>query len=194
MKMYLSSFRLGDCPEKLADLFGANKKIGVVANATEDIQTSKERVVKVYNEIEWLTDLGLLADEIDLREYFGNEQALMERIDNYGGVWVRGGNSINIRRAALYSGFDNIILNKNKDENFVYARYSAGICLLTPDLHGIDLCDNPDFIPAGYKSEIIWEGLGILKYYVAPHYRTPNHPESPYIEKTVDYYITHNMP
>src|SRR3989344_2420056 len=137
MKMYLSSFRLGDHPEQLSALFGANKIIAVIANATDDLQTNEERKLKVEREIEWLNALGLHADEIDLRDYFDKADKLKEKISEYGGVWVRGGNTFNLVRAARQSGFDKIILDKNKEKDFVYAGYSAGICFLTPDLHGI---------------------------------------------------------
>ena len=191
--MYLSSFRLGDHPEQLAKLFGKNRRVAVIANATDDLQTAEERKLKVLKEIEWLDALGLKAEELDLRDYFGKPEELRKKVDEYGGVWVRGGNGFNIVRAAHQSGFDKIILEKNEDKNFVYAGYSAGICFLTPDLQGIELVDDPNFVPVGYKPEIIWKGLGILKYHIAPHYRSPNHPESPLVEKSVEYFISHKM-
>lgn len=194
MKMYLSSFRLGDHPEQLSALFGANKMIAVIANATDDLQTNEERKLKVQREIEWLNALGLHADEIDLRDYFDKADKLKEKINEYGGVWVRGGNTFNLVRAARQSGFDKIILDKNKEKDFVYAGYSAGICFLTPDLHGIELVDEPNIIPAGYNSEIIWEGLNLLDFYIAPHYQSPDHPESPLVEKEVEFLKANNMP
>ncbi len=191
--MYLSSFRLGDHPEELVKLFGINRKIAVIANATDDLQNKEERALKVAREIEWLNALGLEADEVDLRDYFNKPEKLKERLKEYGGCWVRGGNGFNLVRAAQQSGFDKIILDKNRESDFVYAGYSAGICFLTPDLHGIELVDDPNVIPVGYNPEIIWEGLGILDFYIAPHYRSPNHPESSMIEKLVAYYEAHHM-
>lgn len=35
MKLYLSSYRLGNSPEKLIKLFGADKKVAVISNAMD---------------------------------------------------------------------------------------------------------------------------------------------------------------
>lgn len=40
---------------------------------------------------------------------------------------------------------------------------------------------------------MIWGGLGVLDYAVAPHYRS-NHPESEDIEKCVEYFKANNIP
>ena len=75
----------------------------------------------------------------------------------------------------------------------VYGGYSAGICILTPTLRGLELVDDADFVPDGYDSEIIWDGLGIVPYSIAPHYKS-DHPESPAIDNTVEYFKEKNMP
>jgi dipeptidase E len=74
-----------------------------------------------------------------------------------------------------------------------YGGYSAGVDILQPHLHGIELVDDPDIVPVGYLPDIIWDCLGLLPYCVAPHYKSA-HPESAGIDKTVDYYITHHVP
>ncbi|MDQ6985333.1 MAG: hypothetical protein Q9M91_01745 [Candidatus Dojkabacteria bacterium] len=45
MKLYLSSYQLGDNPERLAELFSKNKKVGVIMNAL-DWSTDLDRVEK----------------------------------------------------------------------------------------------------------------------------------------------------
>lgn len=47
--------------------------------------------------------------------------------------------------------------------------------------------------PAGYAAETIWEGLNLIPFYVAPHYRS-GHVESAAIEQTVEYYIEQKLP
>ena len=41
MKMYLSSFRLGDHPEQLVSLVGTNKKAAIIANYAAGIVVGK---------------------------------------------------------------------------------------------------------------------------------------------------------
>jgi len=89
------------------------------------------------------------------------------------------------------SGIDLIIksyvLEKTRPD-FLCDGYSVGVCILPNSLRGIDLADDPKFIPDGYMQQKIWEGLNILPYFVAPHYHSdPMKLEM--TEKTVEYYI-----
>jgi dipeptidase E len=52
--------------------------------------------------------------------------------------------------------------------------------------------DDPDIIPTGYNPDIIWEGLGLISYAIAPHYKS-DHPESAATDNLVQYYIEHHM-
>lgn len=80
-----------------------------------------------------------------------------------------------------------------KKDVLAYGGYSAGIDVMQPHLHGIELVDNPNEVPEGYDKEIIWDCLGIIPYCVAPHYKS-DHPESADIDKTVAYYIDNHIP
>lgn len=192
MELHLSSYRLGNNPEKLVGLLSDNKKIAVIANAMDFVDDSL-REEKVSESIMELGSLGLFPEEIDLRNYFEKQRELSKKLNNYDAVYVRGGNTFILRRAMLQSGFDNLIKEKNKNPDFVYAGYSAGICILSPILHGLELVDDPNIIPDGYNPEIIWDGLGIIDFSVAPHYKS-NHPESRMVEKEVEYFIKHKVP
>jgi dipeptidase E len=70
---------------------------------------------------------------------------------------------------------------------------ALGACLLAPTLKGIHLVDAPDVVPHGYASEIVWDGLSLLDYSIAPHFRS-GHPESALVDAIVDYFIQHGMP
>jgi dipeptidase E len=192
MRLYLSSYRLGNNPEKLIELFSDNKKVAVIANAMDFVDDA-QRKEKAKHSMTELKKLGLLPEEIDLRAYFGKQRELSEKLNNFGAVYVRGGNAFILRKAMLRSGFDNLMKEENKDPNFVYAGYSAGICVLSPTLHGLELVDDPNLISQGYDKEIIWDGLGIIDYSIAPHYKS-DHPESGNIDKEVKYFIEHKMP
>lgn len=53
--------------------------------------------------------------------------------------------------------------------------------------------DQLDILPEGYSTEPIWDGLGLVPFCIAPHYRSDN-PESELIDKTVEYYIENRLP
>lgn len=108
MKLYLSSYRLGDNPEKLTELFSDNKKIAVIANAM-DFADDAQRKEKAKHSMIELKNLGLLPEEIDLRTYFVRQKELSRKLNNFGAVYVRGGNVFILRKAMLQSGFDKLI-------------------------------------------------------------------------------------
>lgn len=184
MRLFLSSYGLGNQPQRLADMIEDNKNVAVIANATDfrDIETRERRVEKEFGA---LHSLGLEPTEVDLRDYFDGSFTARE-LEGYSMVWVRGGNVFNLRRAMQYSGFDKIITQLIKEGKIIYAGYSAGACVLSPSLRGIEFCDPVADIPEGYKHEVIWEGLNIIPYAIAPHYDS-DHPESPMVDDVVKY-------
>jgi dipeptidase E len=192
MKLYLSSYFLGNHPEELAKLVGPNKKVGIVMNAA-DVYDNKKRPTYLANETEKMKAIGLTAEELDLRDYFNDNEALKTKLESYGLIWVMGDNSFALRQAMRMSGFDSVIKDLVADETLVYGGFSAGSCVATQTLKGLELVDNPDQIPEGYDKETIWEGLGFVDYSIAPHYRS-DHPESDEVEKVVQYFKKNKMP
>lgn len=192
MKLYLSSYFLGNHPEELAKLVGPNKKVGIIMNAA-DVYGNEKRPMYLSNEVEKMKAIGLDAKELDLREYFDDNEGLRARLENYGLVWAMGGNSFALRQAMKMSGFDTAIADLVASETLVYGGFSAGSCVATQTLKGIELVDNPEQMPEGYAKETIWEGLGFVDFSIAPHYRS-EHPESEEIEKVVQYFEENNMP
>ncbi|MCA9349317.1 Type 1 glutamine amidotransferase-like domain-containing protein [Candidatus Saccharibacteria bacterium] len=192
MRLYLSSYKLGNKPEEMLTLIGDNKRTAIIANA-QDSKSVESRTERVQQEIESLTALGLQPEELDLRDYFGKTAELADKLNDYGYIWVRGGNVFILRKAYEQSGFDNLIVEMLKKDKIAYGGFSAGVCVLAPSLRGIELVDPKDEIAEGYDKEVIWSGLGLLDYAVAPHYRS-DHPESQDIEKCVEYFKTNNIP
>jgi dipeptidase E len=129
VKLFLSSYELGENPEKLAKLASANKRVAVIGNAS-DLKTVEERIEKIAKEIDPLIEIGLMPEELDLRDYFGKESELKKKLEEFGMVWVKGGNTFVLRRAFKQSGFDKLIKEKIDDPDFVYAGYSAGSCIV----------------------------------------------------------------
>ena len=108
-------------------------------------------------------------------------------------LWVRGGNTFVLLRALRQSGLDQILTRLLDEDALVYGGYSAGIAVLTPDVRGVELVDDPNDIPNLYDKEILWEGLGLIPLAVASHYRSA-HPESEAVERQVQYYIDNHLP
>jgi dipeptidase E len=192
VQLYLSSFRLGNRPEALLDLLAGRTRVAAITNA-DDYKTGADRIASFERERTDLASLGLEASELDLRDFFGEQARLGQYLAQFDLLWVRGGNSFILRRAMRASGADDAIRELLLTDSIVYAGYSAGPCMLAPSLHGAELVDDPLDIPAGYDREIIWDCLGILPYSLLPHYRS-DHPESPLIDKSVEYMIDEHIP
>jgi dipeptidase E len=193
MKMYLSSFRLGNNSKRLAELMEPAKNIGYVANAGDysnrDVERSNQINAKDMSD---LKSLGLHVEELNLKDYFGKTDRLRAKLNTLGALFFRGGNTFILRQAMRLSGFDQIFEELKRRKDFVYSGYSAGIAVLAPSLHGVELVDDPDDKPYPELAEPIWEGLGFLDYLIVPHYKS-NHPESLLMEKVVDYCETHGI-
>ncbi len=187
MKLYLSSYKVGNQSQKLVGMFGVNKKVAVIANAMDFIADKTERQKAVQTEIDALKQLGLHGEEVDLRDYFGKPEALEAKLKSYGGLWVRGGNVFILRRAYSESGMDEWLKGQIGNKELVYGGYSARVCVLSPNLKGLELVDNPQNIPEGYKQEVNLEGVGLISFAFAPHYHSP-HPESEAVNRLVNYF------
>jgi dipeptidase E len=153
----------------------------------QDNALAEARAERLQREVENLTDLGLQPEELDLRNFFGKPQELKAAIANFGYFWVRGGNVFLLRRAYKQSGFDELLVELLQNDKVAYGGFSAGICVLAPSLNGIELVDPKDDVSEGYEKDVVWEGLGVLGYAIAPHYKS-DHPESADIDKCVDYF------
>ena len=193
MRLYLSSYRLGNNSDEFARLVSGRKCIGVIRNAL-DFSDDQTRLMEGWErECKDLEGLGFSPEAVDLREYFGRENDLRMRINQLDALWVVGGNSFILNSAFRQSGLDKIIVEQLERETFIYAGYSAGVCILAPTLEGIHLADEPEVIPPGYPDEVIWQGLGLLPFCIAPHWRS-DHRESAMIDESVEYFMEHKIP
>lgn len=192
MRLYLSSFRLGNRAEELVALLRGGKRAGVILNAA-DHKDSEGRAASRDQEFNDLSSLGLEPTELDLRTFFGQPEELREALNSLDMVWVRGGNSFNLRRSLRQSSADEILTELLRRDALVYAGYSAGVAVLTPTLRGIELVDDPHGPAAGQDAEIIWDGLGLVPYSIAPHFES-DHPESSAVERLVQYFVENQMP
>ena len=189
MKFYFSSFKIGNDPTKLNHLLSKNNKTVYISNA---LDFAKPEVQKKHQEwdIRELTEIGLFPELLDLRNYFGKENELLNKLENIGLIYVSGGNVYDLRIAMMLSGFDNILRNLTNTD-LVYGGYSAAVCVLSPTLRGYHIVDNPNNKTYG-EYETIWDGLGLIEWQFAPHFNS-NHSESEGINKEIDFYKEHNM-
>jgi len=128
------------------------------------------------------------AAELDLRDYFGQQQRLRQDLSGIGLAWLRGGNTFMLRYALHRSGADEVFRDLLAADALVYAGYSAGACVLAPSLHGLELVDDAEAVTRAYGSPPLWDGLALIEEAFVPHYRSPGHPETDAIEAVVARY------
>ncbi len=192
MELYLSSYRLGNESKKLTEMVGKGNKIAVIGNAMDFVDAGL-RKEKIQENLEELRLIDLNPVEVDLRDYFGKPEELAGIMSGFKAVYVRGGNVFLLRRAFVESGFDKWLINQKDNPRFVYSGYSAGCCVLSPSLKGMEIVDDLNVSADGYKSSVIWEGLGILDYSFIPHFESI-HPESAKVGESVDFLKKNNIP
>lgn len=193
MKLYLSSYGIGNYPEKLKELVGKKgAKVAVSVNAL-DFSTDLSRVAqRLQDEIKGLSALGFKAKQLDLRDYFDNRN-LAEILKDYDMVWITGGNTFILAKAFRQSGFDKVFEDLVVSGQLVYGGYSAAFCVLAKSLHGIELVDDKEAEVESYEPGEIWDGLGVIDFHPIVHFRS-NHHESDDVEKEYEYVVKNKIP
>lgn len=193
MKLYLSSYRVGNHADKLKELINKDgARVAVCVNALDNTELEVRNNIVLARELADMEGLGYIAEELDLRDYFNNND-LDDAIKQYDAVWLSGGNTFILAKAFKQSGFDKLFQTRIKSGDLVYAGYSAAFCVLSGDLHGVELVDDKDAVAEDYEPGEIWEGLGIIDFYPIVHFRS-NHYESDDVEKEYNYVVENNIP
>lgn len=179
MRLYLSSFRNGDHTDRLLALRRTDRPVAVVVNAVDDAP-AELRDEAVAGELERLGEIGLVGEEVDLRDFVADEAVLEQRLRAFEVIWVRGGNAFGLRYAMALCGADRIVPRLLAEDAVVYAGYSAGPCCLAPSLRGLEVCDDIGAVQRLYgpDAEPIWDGLGVIEEAFVPHLDSPGHPET----------------
>lgn len=189
MKLYVSSFKIGNNPNQLKELLPENPKAVYISNALDFASSQGQKKHEEWDLVE-LEQIGIFAQNLDLRKYFGQQDALRNVLQEIDLIYVSGGNVYDLRIAMHLSGFDEILKELLVTDK-VYAGYSAAVCVLSPTLKGYHVIDNPDLQTYGdYKT--MWEGLGFILWQFAPHFDS-DHGESEDIDKEIAYYKEHGM-
>ena len=186
MKLYLSSYRLGNDTSFLQNWINQNSnEIIVIPNAVDVFDDSERKTAGIIDKCKDLESLGFKTEILDLRNYFGKPEELNDFLKDKKAFYAIGGNAFVLNRAMKLSGFDNYLLSKVDDNSVLYSGFSAGICVLAENLDGLGLVDNPEIDPYNCNLTTM-NGVGILDYLPVPHYKS-NHPESPAIDDVVEY-------
>jgi dipeptidase E len=188
VRLYLSSFLMGDHPEHLRTLVGEDDRGAVVIANALDNAPAEARRNRVGRELVALSDLGFDAAELDLRDYFGQQQRLRDDLAKIAMAWLTGGNVFLLRYALSRSGADAAFRDLLAADALVYAGYSAGPCVLANSLRGLDAVDDVGAVTQIYGAEPVWDGLGLLDEAFVPHYQSPGHPETAAMEVVVARY------
>lgn len=191
MRLYLSSFLIGDEPEKFVELVGAGKRVALILNALDNFPETRDEFFT--SQTESLNDLGFAVEELDLRRHFNKSGELRKILEEKDAVWANGGNTFTLRRAMKQSGFDLIITDLLETNAIAYGGFSAGSVILSPSLRGLEITDNPNDVPDGYDKEIIWDGLGLIDFSIAVHYQS-DHSESGLTDLEIEYYKANKIP
>jgi|HubBroStandDraft_6_1064221.scaffolds.fasta_scaffold436985_1 dipeptidase E len=191
MRLYLSSFDLGERPDELVALTGSARRAAIILNALDS--RPEGRAAWLRKQTEKLLDLGFTVVELDLRSYFGTSDKLEGFLSDIDLVWINGGNTFILRRAMKQSGFDVLIKSALARDEIVYAGFSAAAVIAFDSLKGLELTDDPEDIPAGYDANIIWEGLGLIPFALAVHFKS-DHPESESVDREIAFYEANGIP
>lgn len=190
MRLYLSSYQLGDHAQLLAEAVGGARRGRVIANALDGYDEDR-RQTDTARQIAVLARIGLEASDLDLREHEPSTIAAALGAPDF--LWVRGGNVFTLRMALARSGLDALIADALAVDAFVYAGFSAGACVLAPSLRGLEHCDPVSDAIAAY-GEARFDGLGVLDRPVVPHLDSPGHPESNLLAEVARRYAMADQP
>ncbi|MET7772355.1 Type 1 glutamine amidotransferase-like domain-containing protein [Nocardia sp. NPDC005366] len=175
MRLFLSSYRFGVHADRLRALVGEPGRVAVIPNACDAWPQFWEAAIA--SDMTPLRALGYLPEVLDLRDFIGRTAELEQRLAEFPMLWVRGGNTFVLRAQFARSGADLVLPRLLAADTLVYAGYSAGACLLTPDLHGLETSDDPAEVEPFCGIEPLWDGLGLVDRPIVPHLSSALDPE-----------------
>lgn len=167
MKLYLSSYRIPSIVE-LEELLGKSlqeTRVGLLPNA-KDYYSQRARDFKVGDLGDYMQQLGLKVEIVDLREY-DDPEVLKTKLAQYDLIWAMGGNTYMLRYEMQRSGFASMIKDL-LETGVVYGGDSAGALVAGLSIAGVELADEPEF-----AEELITDGLALVPFVILPHVDNP---------------------
>ncbi len=195
MRLYLSSFRMGDDFNRLVEALPSGATVAVVSNAVDFIPREDRLAYarNVFDPVDLFRACGLVANDLDLRDHFGRPDGLAEALAGVRLIWANGGNAFLLRRAMMQSGLDRILRERVLAGTLMYGGWSAGAVVAGPTLRGVELMDDPEAVVDGYLPEPIWDGLGLVDFSIVPHFQSP-HPEAEAAASVVAWLTEQGLP
>lgn len=83
--------------------------------------------------------IAVIANSMDFVSENDRKNSVLQEINDL--------SSLGLSPEEMDCGFDKILKEKVKEQDFVYSGYSAGICVLSKTLRGLDIVDNPKIAP-----------------------------------------------
>ena len=165
MKLYLGSkyIQFPTALSTLVDVSPETAIVYVVVNAFDNYPDERKKM-HIQTSLSYLADIGYSYKMLDLRDFVNKKSDLKKLLLDADLLWVSGGNVFYLRYMLQQSGLDDVLLAL-LENGLTYGGDSAGAAVLGPDLHGLDLLDDPAEAP-----EILFEGLDITPFIVLPHW------------------------
>lgn len=165
MKLYLGSqfLQFPDVLKKLVGVSAKDANVQVVVNAFDNYPEGS-RAMHAQSLLTSIEAAGYSCSLLDLRDYFDRQDDLKKILFKADLLWVSGGNVFYLRYVLKQSGLDNMLPDL-LENGLTYAGDSAGAAVLGPNMHGLDLLDDPAEAP-----ELMFEGLAITPFIVLPHW------------------------
>lgn len=172
MKLYLSSYKIGDKPEILVEWIKKHgNNILLIANSRDNYSNENKQSRIEVDRME-LEKLGFTVKLLDLRDYFDKNNKLEKVFTKVKAFYVIGGNTFILRKAMKLSGFDKLLCKYMSNHDYIYAGYSAGSCVLSKKIEPISFLDNPEEDPYDSGLLPIHEGIGFINETIIPHFET----------------------
>lgn len=184
MRVYLSSFLLGNDPARLVQLAGGRMRCGLILNALDNAPDARGRFRSCQTKA--LLDLGFSVEEIDLRSYFANDR-IADVLQSFDILWINGGNAFILRKAMRQSGLDVLLPNLLAQDAILYAGFSAAAVIASDDLRGLTPSAASHVHLNEYDDGLLWEGLRITPAAIVVHYDS-DHPGSQQAAEEAEYY------
>ncbi len=191
MRLFLASQDLGNYAHILQEMVGNKRHAFVISNARDYYNDEAKIADSVEKTLTNLGKIGIKAERLDLKQYFGKQTELERLIakKNTGLIFSIGGNVICLSTAMCASGLDEIIRKGLAEDKFVYGGYSAGSMIASDNLSLYQFkvqADNdqpsyniPDVTQEIYQLKPCKQGLGLLsQQYVVPHMDRADHIDS----------------
>lgn len=123
MRLYLTSYRMGDDSDRLLEMVGRGACVAVIQNALDLISVEDRRAYTARTSFEvheWFQGRRLQVVDLDLRDFFGDRSSVEHALEGIDLVWATGGNALLLLHAIRQSGLEAPVKRRLADNSIVY--------------------------------------------------------------------------